>query len=61
MTKKDFELIANAMRSNTYEGMDNLRYAIHSDYCRTLATELSLKHPRFDRDKFLTACGVVIR
>ncbi len=54
MTRKDFEAIASVVRdfSFTGDGRDRERLA------RALADELRLKNPRFNRDRFLKACGI---
>lgn len=62
MTKKDYELIANTIKSTlgTYGGTvshNNCKYAIN-DLALAIANELKLDNPKFDRDKFLAACGV---
>jgi len=59
MTRKDYELIAETFR-------DMLAVAVLWDdeakgigaIARVLATRLEEDNPRFDRDKFLNACGV---
>ncbi len=60
MTKKDFELIAKAIR-DAYTAMDE-EATDHRDgtrYCAyRLASALAAANPRFDRERFLTACGV---
>lgn len=64
MTRKDFELIANAIRNEREQWKGN-----HPDDLRTmtetldnLAQSLGRKlmdaNPRFDRERFLQACGV---
>ena len=72
MTRKDYMLIANAMRSslaniiNAYSPpaddaerlRDAHRRAVHAADCKTLALALAADNPRFDRDRFLNACGV---
>ena len=51
MTKKDFELIASALRRLG---------AGHAwkDTCLAMADALANTNPRFDRARFLAACGV---
>ena len=58
MTRKDYILLADALRFNSYEKMDSIRQAIHNDYCRAICTALAQDNPRFDRDRFLAAAGV---
>jgi hypothetical protein len=65
MTKKDFELIARAMDDAQYAIrqkenpeaiatlLDGVSYA-----CDYIADALATSNPRFDRERFLTACGV---
>lgn len=68
MTRKDYELIAATMldaRPSPYAS-DAKGYAVRyaarlSQYridCETLADALATDNARFDRDKFLAACGV---
>ncbi len=66
MTRKDYELIAKALKSR----MDNA-LGLSAAYRKTispaevvgmvaceLADELGQDNPRFDRSRFLMACGV---
>jgi len=59
MTKKDFELIAYAMlREKPADHWDaNKRCQWQLD-CNSLADSLMIANPRFDRARFLKACGV---
>lgn len=62
MTRRDFELIAKVIRNQR---------RLHLDMCEPvgamavdelageMATHLGNEHPRFDRERFLTACGRV--
>lgn len=57
MTKKDYELIAGAIYNQysvetgqSQQGIENV--------ARLLAYKLELDNPRFDRNKFITACGI---
>lgn len=58
MTRKDYVLIAGAVKE--------ARDASHTPYLREgiekaashIATALQFDNPRFDRDRFLKACGV---
>lgn len=71
MTRKDYELIAKAIRdsqmdpdeyegempddvASEFEGAATQHKQTAYDVCRALAEA----NPRFDRDKFLRACGV---
>jgi hypothetical protein len=60
MTKKDFELIAAALAEARYLvdseppiSAETARYRIAGEIADALATT----NPRFDRDRFLDACG----
>jgi hypothetical protein len=68
MTKKDFELIAAALLAEKMRVIDSRTYdegerADREMQCdasaNALADALATTNPRFDRAKFLTACGVV--
>jgi hypothetical protein len=61
MTRKDFELIAAAVKAT------RLSYAPHwdpnlfracDDHAKRLADALATTNAHFDRARFLTACGV---
>lgn len=58
MTRKDYIAIANAIRlagtANTSRGHNSGVYDVARILCETLAND----NPRFDRARFLTACGV---
>lgn len=58
MTKKDFELIAAAIRRGAFDKMGPVRTAIHNDYAARVADALATTNPKFDRARFLAACGV---
>jgi hypothetical protein len=56
MTRKDYELIAAAMRqADRYCETDNQRRGVQRA-CLTLADVLETDNPRFDRARFLDAC-----
>lgn len=60
MTRKDFVLLAQALK-NSAPGAGILDSARHLQYARTcafVADILATTNPRFDRARFLTACGV---
>ena len=62
MTKKDYELIAGALKdvhNRVKIGTVESSYDTLSDVIATLASELEHDNPRFDRDRFLTACGTI--
>ena len=54
MTRKDFELIANAIKEITANDYPQDR----ADKAGLFARVLETTNPRFDRVRFLTACGV---
>jgi hypothetical protein len=61
MTRKDFELIARCMRAQEprlYRGIGapNAQQWIRD--CMALADMCAGTNPRFDRAKFLIACGI---
>lgn len=54
MTKKDYELIAEVER-NSYD----VPYSINeTSHIHRLADALQANDPKFDRNKFLQACGI---
>lgn len=70
MTKKDYELIAEQLRYAT-PNWDNAPYSFEmndiyktgrldawANICKTLADGLQLQNPKFNRSKFLKACGL---
>ena len=56
MTRKDYQLIADVFAN--FGQMIELEETIGADLARNLADALQADNPRFDRDRFLTACGV---
>ena len=65
MTRKDFQLIADAVRQlRTFEAHDaelseDVAHAVRwSSVADALASALATTNPRFDRDRFLGACGI---
>jgi urease gamma subunit len=60
MTRKDYELIADAISGTIAEyarqGEDVAD--VMRELAENLATELETDNPRFDREKFRKACGV---
>lgn len=56
MTKKDFELIAKgiARRMDTSER----ERLVVIQVALSIATEIEMVNPKFNRHKFLTACGI---
>ena len=63
MTRKDFIAIANALRESRPtldRSVKDARgfYAQHLNDCILICDVLSHDNPRFDRARFLKACGV---
>ena len=56
MTKKDFELIASAV-NELFLGHTNWHRSLEQ-VANKLAEKLAEKNPRFNKEKFLLACGV---
>lgn len=57
MTKKDYELIARAIKGGTI--YHDLHYINKLSFVDDICNKLEQDNPRFDRNKFLTACGVI--
>jgi len=66
MTKKDYELIASELKSQhellgynsgTIAGSDTSVYEMS---CRLWAQTLQAQNPRFNKEKFLQACGIKV-
>jgi hypothetical protein len=57
MTRKDYILIASALKSARLEAAGKYEYLANSIAARKLANALATDNPRFDRDKFLIASG----
>jgi len=51
MTRKHFQLIADALTKFQHDGG-------HAEVCELMADALATTNPQFDRARFLTACGV---
>jgi hypothetical protein len=58
MTRKDYILIANAIATARKVELANAVLVSVEHLANTLATELEIENPRFNRETFLTACGV---
>jgi hypothetical protein len=56
MTRKDYVLIAETVRRMFLE-TDNVEY-IQRQLAEDFAEKLQMTNDRFDRQRFLTACGV---
>ena len=54
MTHKDFELIAQTIRSSMSYKNEGTRRCVAFDFADALAET----NPNFDRERFLKACGV---
>ena len=59
MTRKDYELIASVLRANGEKDWrgENARET-WEEICEELADSLAIDNPRFDRERFLAACGI---
>ena len=61
MTKKHFVEIARILYAHGQyyflPGADRHAYTIYSEICGDIADYLASQNPRFNRDKFLIACG----
>jgi hypothetical protein len=57
MTRKDYILIAEVIRASKLSWAGNNNYLV-DDISRALADTLEQDNPRFNRARFLTACGV---
>jgi hypothetical protein len=63
MTKKDFEMIASTLKSEMPEREPGNRWSDGardewSTTCLAFASMLASTNPRFDRARFLAACGM---
>jgi len=58
MTKKDYELIARGIKGVYMDCEDEIEQYAVSEVARSLSIDLQDDNPRFDRNKFLTACGI---
>lgn len=59
MTKKDFELIASSLKKSFEEAQGNLNQECTVEgLIIDLSDTLASKNPRFDKQKFLKACGI---
>lgn len=62
MTRKDYEMIAKALKtqieiSRTYSEQDGEFAVVNIAF--DLIEDLAKDNPRFDKDRFLKACGVI--
>jgi hypothetical protein len=59
MTRKDYELIAESiMTARKVQSDIGEMYVSIAHLVNTLATDLEVQNPRFNRELFLKACGV---
>lgn len=63
MTKKDYELIAKVFADNTFSPDSTIDFDAGYDAGRkhlaeSLAYAFEDENPRFNRERFLTACGL---
>ena|SRR3990167_10242325 len=58
MTKKDYELIAGVINIRIDNSASSDEYTGVADTALYLADEFEKDNPRFNRNKFLQACGV---
>lgn len=59
MTRKDYVMIADTIKTaRKVEGDAGAILVSVAHLANTLATELEIDNPRFDRARFLDACGV---
>ncbi len=63
MTKKDYELIAGTIKNFKFGwiesgGFDTGEIEAIDNLSNNLALELQAENPKFDRTKFLEACGI---
>ncbi len=61
MTRKDYKLIAEALRDQIHMAMgsnwtDKSKYMFYKDLCEALATRLGEDNPRFARSVFIHDC-----
>ena len=62
MTKKDYELVAEAVRQTGLQFVDDEDEVSYTEVLEEIATRLAnsfrSENERFDREKFMTACGI---
>lgn len=58
MTKKDYELIAFVLRNDKLIDETGVAERQFRFYAEGFADRFAGYNPKFDRDKFLTACGI---
>lgn len=60
MTRKDYELIAEVIKTARKVETGEVVLVSVEHLTNTLATELEIENPRFNRARFLSACGVKV-
>jgi hypothetical protein len=63
MTKKDYELIAKAIETSGsmyFNQNEAEKVSAMIEFAYSIATSLKEDNPRFDRVRFLEACGIVV-
>lgn len=58
MTRKDYELIATAVRDSAMDRPTYSQQVQRRFTAMRLADALASQNPRFNRERFLAACGV---
>ena len=58
MSRKDFQLIADTLKSVRPDPEYQFHYAMWQETCHAFAHSLRQTNPLFDRTRFLTACGL---
>ncbi len=58
MTRKDYILIAAAIKASAQRNDLDIWQVATSSAARELCEALASDYPRFDRERFLKACGV---
>ena len=60
MRKKDYELIAAGLKYVDEQGITNYSRYTWESTCKFLALVFEKNNPRFNREKFLKACGITV-
>ncbi len=58
LTRKHYKAIAAIVKDCTKTTDDAVTYVSSSQLCHELADYFAADNPRFDRERFLTACGI---
>ncbi len=58
LTRKDFKAIAGILKNERTAATSQDGLGRIDGICLEIADYLATKNPAFDRDKFLTACGI---